>query len=122
MNAPSLHRLVAAYRNSQNGLRFLFRSEAAFKDEVLLGIPTLGLAVFLTIPALFRLLLLLSYLALLSVEILNTAIEKTVDRIGTEHHPLSGLIKDLGSAAVLVSFLAYLLCVAFAIHAHLQYV
>ena len=49
--------------------------------------------------------LLLSLVLVLVVEILNTAIEATIDRIGTEYHELSGLAKDLGSAAVLVSLL-----------------
>ena len=61
---------------------------------------------FVIKQTLTELLLLLMALALvLIVEILNTAIETVVDRIGLEHHELSGLAKDLGSAAVLLSLL-----------------
>jgi len=63
-----------------------------------------GASFLLDIGALQRCALLVSLLVILLVEILNTAIETTIDRIDLERHPLSGLAKDLGSAAVLISF------------------
>jgi diacylglycerol kinase (ATP) len=63
------------------------------------------LALWLPVSPLERLLLITVLLLVLIVEILNSAVEAAVDRIGLEHHELSGRAKDLGSAAVLLSLL-----------------
>ena len=98
-------RILFAFKHSGKGLQFLLKNEAAFQQELVLAVLLVPLS-FLIKQTLTELLLLLMALALvLIVEILNTAIETVVDRIGLEHHELSGLAKDLGSAAVLVSLL-----------------
>jgi diacylglycerol kinase (ATP) len=98
-------RVLLAFKNSGKGLRFLIKNEAAFRQEVALAIFLAPLS-FLVSRSLSELVLLLLTLALvLVVEILNTAVEAVVDRIGLEHNELSGLAKDLGSAAVLLSLL-----------------
>jgi len=98
-----LRRLWLATLNSRRSLTWLVRNEAAFREELLLLVG-LGSASFaLDVTALERCALIVSLLLILLVEILNTAIETTIDRIGTERHPLSGLAKDLGSAAVFLS-------------------
>ncbi len=98
-------RVLLAFKNSGKGFKFLIKSEAAFQQELVLAILLAPLS-FLISQSLSELILLLLTLALvLVVEILNTAVEAVVDRIGLEHHELSGLAKDLGSAAVLLSLL-----------------
>ena len=98
-------RILFAFKHSGKGFQFLLKNEAAFQQELVLAVLLVPLS-FLIKQTLTELLLLLMALALvLIVEILNTAIETVVDRIGLEHHELSGLAKDLGSAAVLLSLL-----------------
>ena len=91
--------------NSFCGLSFLVREEAAFRQEVGLSIVLLPLAFWIGETAIEVSLLILTVGLVLIVEAVNTAIEKTVDRIGLERNPLSGIAKDVGSAAVLTSFL-----------------
>ena len=98
-------RVLLAFKNSGKGFKFLIKSEAAFQQELVLAILLAPLSLLIS-QSLSELILLLLTLALvLVVEILNTAVEAVVDRIGLEHHELSGLAKDLGSSAVLLSLL-----------------
>ena len=103
-------RLAGALRYSLAGFRHATRHEAAFQQEVLVFLLLLPAAVLLPVPTLDRLILVLSMLLVIVVELLNSAIEATVDRIGTERHPLSGLAKDLGSAAVAVALVMSIAC------------
>ena len=98
-----LHRLWLASQNSLRGLANCYRSEAAFRQEIWLGVVLVPLALWLGGSGIERLLLIGSYLLVLIVELLNTGIEVVVDRIGLERHALSGFAKDLGSAAVLLA-------------------
>ncbi len=98
-------RLQAAFGYSVAGLTAGWRGEEAFRQEVLLAIVLVPLALWLGQTALERLLLVASWLLVMIVEILNSAIEATVDRISDEHHPLSGRAKDLASAAVFLSLI-----------------
>lgn len=99
-----LRRFALACVNSWAGFKGAFRSEAAFRQEVALAIVLLPLGAWLGKTALDKALLVSSVLLVLIVELLNTAIETVVDRIGLERHELSGLAKDVGSTAVLLSF------------------
>ena len=105
-----LGRLVGAFRCSVAGLRHAVRNEAAFRQELVVSALLLVPAIALPVARLERLVLVLSMLLVMVVELLNSAIEATVDRIGTERHPLSGLAKDLGSAAVAVALVMSLAC------------
>jgi len=98
-----LKRIYFALLNSSKGFIWLIKNEAAFKQEFVISVMLILLSFFLNINAVEQLLLISVLLFVLIVEIVNTAIEATVDRIGVEHHPLSGLAKDLGSLAVLFS-------------------
>ncbi len=100
-----LRRLVAATGFSMAGLSAAWSSEEAFRQEAVLAVFLLPGALVLGSNTVERLLLAGSVLLVLIVELLNTAVEYTVDRIGTDHHDLSGRAKDLGSAAVLLSLL-----------------
>lgn len=103
--ATGVRRLFRAGINSVNGLRGAWKSEEAVRLEVLLIAVAIPAAFWLAGDAVERALLVASVVLVLLVELLNTAIEYTVDRIGPEHHELSGMAKDIGSAAVLVSLL-----------------
>ena len=98
-----LDRLRLATLNSLRGLKHCYQSEAAFRQEVWLSLVLVPLAFWVGRTAVERVLLVGSMLCVLIVELLNTGIEVVVDRIGTEHHRLSGFAKDLGSTAVLFS-------------------
>ncbi len=99
-----MRRLMLAFVNSWTGFRGAFRSEAAFRQEVALAVVLLPLGAWLGRTPVEKALLISSVLLVLIVELLNTAIETVVDRIGLERHELSGLAKDVGSTAVLLSF------------------
>ncbi len=98
-----LRRLKDAAGYSMAGLRDAWRGEEAFRQEVSLALVLLPLALWLGQTPVERLLLAGSWLLVMIVEILNTAIEATVDRISDDYHQLSGQAKDLGSAAVFLS-------------------
>jgi diacylglycerol kinase (ATP) len=100
-----LRRLLNAFGYSLQGFRAAWQNEAAFREEAMLTIVLTPVALFLPVTGLEKLLLILSLLLLVLVELLNSAVEAVVDRIGPEIHPLSGRAKDLGSAAVLIACL-----------------
>jgi diacylglycerol kinase (ATP) len=100
-----LRRLLDAAGYSAAGLAVAWRGEEAFRQEVVLALVLVPLAFWLGQSNLERLLLVASWLLVMIIEILNTAVEATVDRIGDERHRLSGHAKDLGSAAVFLSLL-----------------
>lgn len=98
-------RLLNAFGYSLQGFRAAWQNEAAFREEAMLTIVLTPVALLLPVTGLEKLLLILSLLLLVLVELLNSAVEAVVDRIGPEIHPLSGRAKDLGSAAVLIACL-----------------
>lgn len=100
-----LRRLLNSFRNSWLGFRGAWREEAAFRQECALALLVIPGGLWLGATGIERFLLVAPMLLILVVELLNSAIEAAIDRIGIERHPLSGLAKDLGSAAVFVAFL-----------------
>jgi diacylglycerol kinase (ATP) len=98
-------RLMRATRVSYWGLGWALREEEAFRIEAMLGVLMAPLALYFGHGGVQKALLLLSLLVVLITELLNTGIEVAIDRIGKEHHVLSGRAKDLGSAAVHLSLL-----------------
>jgi diacylglycerol kinase (ATP) len=100
-----LKRIFLAAGFSLAGITTAFRHEAAFREELLLAVVLLPLACWLQVDPLERVLMIAVVLLVLIVELLNSAIEAVVDRVGTEHHELSGRAKDMGSAAVFISML-----------------
>ena len=105
MKKQGLERLIAATVNSKNGFKYLLRNEAAFRQELLLLVILSPIAVMIGSSVFESIALIGVIILVLIVEILNTAIEVAIDRIGVEQHELSGLAKDLGSAAVLLSLI-----------------
>jgi diacylglycerol kinase (ATP) len=100
-----LDRLLRAFGSSGKGFAGAFREEAAFRQELLFACICLPLALWLGHSGVERALLAAPVLLILIVELLNSAIEATVDRISLERHVLAGLAKDIGSAAVMMSFI-----------------
>lgn len=100
-----LMRLIFTLSHSFNGLKWMSRFEAAFQQELAL-FSLLGVFVWLQEIALSdKLLLVASLLFVLFAELVNTAVEVVVDRIGSEYHELSGLAKDIASASVFIAML-----------------
>jgi diacylglycerol kinase (ATP) len=98
-----VRRLVNAFGYSMAGLKAAYQNEDAFRQEVLLAIVLLPLAFILEQEAIGRALMVGSVLLVIMVELLNSAVEATVDRISLENHLLAKRAKDIGSAAVFVS-------------------
>ena len=103
INGTGLARIKRAMHCSYLGLAAAYRNEEAFRQELLLCLVLLPVACWLGNTNIERALLVGSLLILLIVELLNTAVEVVVNRIGIERHELSGRAKDLGSAAVFMA-------------------
>lgn len=104
-NTTGFTRIIKAAGYSWKGVRAAWINEAAFRQEAVAVILAIAIACWLDVDAITRVLLIGSVALVMIVEILNSAIEAVVDRIGTEMHELSGRAKDMGSAAVLMSIL-----------------
>ena len=100
-----LTRLINALRYSIAGLKAAYRHEDAFRQEVWLAVVLVPLALFLPAGAIGKALMIGSVLLVLIVELINSAIEATVDRVSLDHHRLAKRAKDIGSAAVLIALL-----------------
>lgn len=98
-----INRLIKATRFSWQGLRAAYQHEEAFRQEVWVLVVAIPLALWLGDGGVEKALLMGSLLLLLIVELLNSAVEAAIDRVGAEHHELSGRAKDMGSAAVLLA-------------------
>jgi len=102
-STSGLNRILAASRYSIQGLQLAWKTEHAFRQELLVSIPAILAAVLLPISRLERLMLIIVLGLVLIVELLNSAVEAAVDRISLERHPLSKNAKDFGSAAVFLT-------------------
>jgi diacylglycerol kinase (ATP) len=98
-------RLWNAFGYSLAGFRAAYKHEDAFRQEVLLASILIPLALWLPVGYLGKALMIGSVLLVIMVELLNSAIEATVDRISLENHDLAKRAKDIGSSAVLVSLI-----------------
>jgi diacylglycerol kinase (ATP) len=98
-----IKRLVYAAKYSMQGIAACFRHESAFRQETVLVLFTIPLALWLGETGLERTVMVAVVLLIPIVELLNTGVENLVDRVGDEPNELSGRAKDVGSAAVLLS-------------------
>ena len=96
-------RLLRATKHALSGFRDAFRSQVSIRQEVLILLVMTPLALWLGENGVERALMIGVLLLLLITELVNAAIEMTVDRIGPERHELSRKAKDMAAAAVLVS-------------------
>ncbi|ROS00223.1 diacylglycerol kinase (ATP) [Sinobacterium caligoides] len=115
----NLQRVFKAGTYSLQGIKACFQHEAAFRQETLLCVILIPLALYIGKGPMDYLLTIGSLLFVLLIEILNSAIEAVVDRIGDEVHELSGRAKDMGSAAVTIAIILAALCWWEVISAHL---
>ena len=100
-----IRHLINATRFSMQGLKSAFMYESAFRQELTLLVCMIPVGLIISpSPKEFVLLMAVSVFVLV-VELLNSAIEAAVDRIGMEHHPKSELAKDYGSAATMMALL-----------------
>ena len=98
--AGRVRRWILATMCTCQGLAAVTRAESAFREEVLVLVIVVPLGLWLGHSGVERALLIGSWMLVLVVELINSAIEAVVNRIGPERHPLSGMAKDMGSAAV----------------------
>ncbi|MBX9696712.1 MAG: diacylglycerol kinase [Alphaproteobacteria bacterium] len=96
-------RLFKAFLYSMNGLKEAYMREAAIRLEIYLLIIALSIIFFTPLNSVEQSILILSYGIVIITELLNTAIEKAIDRISLEDHPMSKIVKDIASAAVFIS-------------------
>lgn len=101
-------RVPKALLYSLDGLRVTWINQYAFRQETFLAVVLIPLAVYIPVSLNLKLLLIFSMLIVLVVELLNSAIEATVDMVTKDPHPLAKSAKDCGSAAVFISLLACL--------------
>ena len=101
-----IHRVFRAVKNSMAGLRNATFSEASFRQELIIALILAPIAIWLGDSGVERALMIGVLFLVLIVELLNSAIETAVDRIGTEFHDLSRRAKDISPAAVLISVIA----------------
>ncbi|MBI3714660.1 MAG: diacylglycerol kinase [Betaproteobacteria bacterium] len=99
-----LVRIWRAFFYSLEGFAAALKHEHAFRQELLLCVIMMPFAIFLSLESVERVLLIGSLLLVLVVELLNSAIEAVVDRVSLDNNDLSKRAKDLGSAAVFLSF------------------
>lgn len=111
--ATGIKRIINAGGFSIRGLQAAWQNEAAFRQETVLMLVLIPLGGWLGETGTERALLIFSCFLVVICELLNSAIEAVIDRIGLEHHELSGIAKDIGSAAVFVSIGA--VCVVWAL-------
>ena len=108
-------RLIAATGYSFQGLCHALQHEAAFRQEALLTILSTVAIAFLPVGLSLRLAVVLANLVVLITELLNSAMEALVDRVSPEFDPLAKQAKDMGSAAVLIAFVAWAVAWVFAL-------
>ena len=101
--ATGINRVIKAASYSWQGIQYAFRNEAAFRQECVLLVIAVIIAIISDTSITHKILLISSVAFVLIVEIINSAIEAVVDRFGEEFHPLSKAAKDMGSAAVLIA-------------------
>lgn len=100
-----MKRILRAFIHSYDGFMATFKSETAFRQDLIVFVLFSFIAAFLDIPLLHKLILVSVLLFILFAELVNTAIETTIDRISKEYHELSKKAKDIGSMLVLLAFI-----------------
>jgi len=108
-NGIGIGRIIKATQCSLKGFKAAFKEESAFRTELALGVILLPLSFWLAQSLQHWVILIVSFLFLLIVELLNSAIEALTDRVGVEYHVLSGRAKDIASAAVTLALIVLLI-------------
>lgn len=103
--STGLKRILKAFVYSAQGFRAVFKTEAAFRQDLFVFISGILVSCFLTLTIVERVLMISALFFILLMELVNTAVEVIIDRISPEYHPLSGKAKDIGSLLVLIAFI-----------------
>lgn len=106
LNKPQktgLSRIRNAFYNSLKGIKIVWKTEEAFRQEIIFILPLIFSTFLFKIEKTDQVILISSLVAIIVAELINTALEYMVDRISNEYNPLSGNIKDIGSALVLIT-------------------
>lgn len=98
-----IRRILYAFKYSFAGLAAAFRSETAFRQDIILCILAATLSFFIDIPTTSHIIMLFSLCFIIIAELVNTAIETVIDRISPNKNPLSKKAKDIGSAIVMIT-------------------
>lgn len=114
-----LIRIIHAWGYSWRGLQAAWKNEAAFRQEVVLALIFIPAAFLLANSPIELILLICSVVWILIAELINSAIEAVVDRVGIETHELSGRAKDIGSAVVMVSLWLFVFVWGAIVYQHL---
>ena len=101
-----INRILRAFGYSWNGLVSTFKTEAAFRQDLMLCVGGIALQFFIDVPTLHRIIMLFSLTFIILAELINTALETVIDRIGAEYNPMSGRVKDIGSAVVMLTIIS----------------
>tara|TARA_B100000959_G_scaffold268429_1_gene313129 strand:- start:333 stop:737 length:405 start_codon:yes stop_codon:yes gene_type:complete len=117
-----LVRLIQAFSNSEKGLSAAWINESAFRQEVYLFIVLSVIALLLPLNLSEKFVLIACMLPVLVVELINSAIESIIDRIGMEEHDLSARAKDMGSAAVFIALIIVFLVWCFVIYKNMPHI
>lgn len=104
-NGIGLGRIIKATKCSIKGFKAAYKEESAFRTELALGLVLLPLSFWFAQSLQHWAILVVSFLFLLIVELINSAIEALTDRVGVEYHVLSGRAKDIASAAVTLALI-----------------
>ena len=99
-----IKRIIKAFTYSFDGFVAVFKSEAAFRQDLIFCLAAVIILSFLPLASMQFAFLLFSLFLIVFMELINTAIEVIIDRIGKEYHPLSKKAKDIGSLLVLLAF------------------
>lgn len=101
----NLRNFFASIRYSVDGFLAAMKHEPSFREDFLFVILLVPFAVILPVNAVSTALMIASLIFIMIVELLNSAIEWTIDYLRPEHHPLAKRIKDMGSAAVFLTYI-----------------
>ncbi|WP_339050084.1 diacylglycerol kinase [Candidatus Hamiltonella endosymbiont of Tuberolachnus salignus] len=101
----SIKKLFKSTQFALNGLKIVYKNEVAFRQECFILFFSILITFFINVSKVEKILMIGSIVFILIIEIINTAIEKVVNRIGTEKNILSGEAKDISASAVFVSIL-----------------
>lgn len=100
-----IKRLFYATGYSIQGLKAAWLNEAAIRQEIITSILLITITFFLPVTKVEQIMMIGCLVFVVIVELMNSAVEAVVDRVGSEWHELSGRAKDIGSAAVLIALI-----------------
>jgi diacylglycerol kinase len=98
-----MRRLLASFGFALTGLRYAFRTQANFRIHTVISLAVMAIGLGLQLGPIEWAVLIVTMMIVLTTELMNTALEATLDRVGVEHHPLAKVAKDMAAGAVLIS-------------------